>query len=222
MRVVVGEDLAELAAQWIAERSRRCERFAIALAGGSTPKAVYERLATMPLDWERWHVWWGDERMVAPDHDDSNERMAREALLDRVAIPASQITPLRSLETELPERFQLVLLGIGTDGHTASLFPGDAGLAASAPIVRVERPDHPRLSLTFPVLNGAECAAFLVSGEGKPRDARPCRGGRRDPACGAHTRGRDFRPRRCGRRNRPESEWLLGAARAGAWRARAS
>ena len=167
MRVIVGDDLAELAASWIAARSQQSERFAISLAGGSTPRAVYERLATMPLRWESWHVWWGDERMVAADHDDSNERMAREAWLDHVPIPASQITPLRALDTPLPNRFQLVLLGIGADGHTASLFPGDAGLEAEEPIVRVERPDHPRLSLTYPVLNAAECVAFLASGEGK-------------------------------------------------------
>jgi len=167
MRIVVGDQLAELAANWVAERSREHEQFAISLAGGSTPRAVYERLAGMELDWHRWHVWWGDERQVPPDHEDSNERMAREAWLDHVAIPESQITPLRALDTPLPERFQLVLLGIGTDGHTASLFPGDAGLVAGEPIVAVERPDHSRLSLTYPVLNGAECAAFLVSGEGK-------------------------------------------------------
>lgn len=167
MRVVVGDELAGLAADWIAERARGRERFAISLAGGSTPRAVYERLARMPLAWGSWHVWWGDERRVAPDHDDSNERMAREALLDHVPIPEEQITPLRGLDTPLPERFQLVLLGIGADGHTASLFPGDAGLEATSPIVAVERPDHPRLSLTYPVLNAAECAAFLVSGEGK-------------------------------------------------------
>ena len=167
MRVIVGDDLAELAASWIAARSRQHERFAISLAGGSTPRAVYERLASMELAWESWYVWWGDERMVAADHDDSNERMAREAWLDHVPIPESQITPLRSLNTPLPARFQLILLGIGTDGHTASLFPGDAGLEASDPIVQVERSDHPRLSLTFPVLNAAECVAFLASGEGK-------------------------------------------------------
>ena len=167
MRVVVGDDLAEFAANWIADRSRPYERFAISLAGGSTPRAVYENLATMPLAWETWHVWWGDERMVAPDHEDSNERMAREAWLDHVSIPPSQVVPLRALDIPLPERFQLVLLGIGTDGHTASLFPGDAGLEATAPIVRVERPDHPRLSLTYPVINAAECVAFLASGEAK-------------------------------------------------------
>lgn len=167
MRVIVGEDLADLAADWIAARSRQHTEFAISLAGGSTPRAVYERLAAMPLAWESWHVWWGDERMVAADHEDSNERMAREAWLDHVPIPASQITPLHAVDTPLPDRFQLVLLGIGTDGHTASLFPGDAGLEATEPIVRVERDDHPRLSLTYPVLNSAECAAFLASGESK-------------------------------------------------------
>ncbi len=167
MRIVVGDDLAELGASFIADRSRGQSRFAISLAGGSTPRAVYERLADMPLAWASWHVWWGDERMVAPDHEDSNERMAREAWLDHVPIPDAQITPLRELETPLPDRFQLILLGIGTDGHTASLFPDDAGLEATEPIVRVERPDHPRLSLTYPVLNAAECVAFLASGEGK-------------------------------------------------------
>ncbi len=167
MRIVVGDDLAELAANWIAERAAGRDRFSIALAGGSTPRAVYERLASLSLAWESWHVWWGDERLVPSDHADSNERMAREALLDRVPIPEPQITPLRGLDVPLPERFQLVLLGIGTDGHTASLFPGDAGLQARTAIVRVERPDHPRLSLTFPIINGAEAAAFLASGEGK-------------------------------------------------------
>jgi 6-phosphogluconolactonase len=167
MRVVVGDDLAELGADWIAQRAEGQAQFAISLAGGSTPKGVYERLATLPLAWETWHVWWGDERMVQPDHADSNERMAREALLDRVGIPESQITPLRGLDTPLPTQFDVVLLGIGTDGHTASLFPNDAGLDATAPIVQVDRPDHPRLSITYPVINAAKCAVFLASGEGK-------------------------------------------------------
>jgi 6-phosphogluconolactonase len=130
---------------------------------------VYERLAELDLDWAAWHVWWSDERVVPPDHPDSNERLAREALLDRVSIPEEQIHPLRSVDTPLPERFDVVLLGIGPDGHTASLFPGDPALEALDPIAYVPRPGlpppHPRLTLTYPVLNAATAAAFLVGAE---------------------------------------------------------
>ena len=167
MQLLVADDLATLASAWVAERASRCDPFTIALAGGSTPKRTYERLSEFQLRWNSWHVWWGDERMVPAGHPDSNERMAREALLSRVPIPEAQIHPLRSPEIELPDRFDLVLLGIGQDGHTASLFPGDPALGATEPVVRVMRPDHPRLSLTYPVLNAARAAAFMVSGEGK-------------------------------------------------------
>ena len=135
-------------------------------------------------------MWWGDERLVPPDHPDSNERMAREALLDRVPIPPEQIHPLRSADVALPERFDLVLLGIGEDGHTASLFPGDPALDATAPVVRVERPDHPRLTLTFPVLNAARAAAFLVAGAGKREIlARVLAGDQALPATRVHAEG---------------------------------
>jgi len=147
------------------------EPFRIALAGGSTPRRVYERLAGAELDWSRWHVWWSDERLVPADHPDSNEQMAREALLDRVLVPATQIHPLRSADVALPERFDLILLGVGPDGHCASLFPSDAALEATDPIARVEEPGlpppHPRLTFTYPVLNAARTVAFLVSGAEK-------------------------------------------------------
>lgn len=192
MELLVADDLVPLAAAWIAERAREAGgAFRIALAGGSTPRAVYQGLSLLPLDWGAWHVWWADERLVPPDHADSNERMAREALLTRVPIREPQIHPLRSPDVELPERFDLVLLGIGRDGHTASLFPGDPALEATEPIARVERPDHPRLTLTLPVLNAARAAAFLVSGEEKREIvARVLAGDGSLPAarvCGART-----------------------------------
>ena len=152
-------------------RAERADPFRVALAGGSTPRLVYERLSELDLDWARWHVWWSDERVVPPDHPDSNERMAREALVDRVAIPAAQVHPLRSSAVELPDRFDVILLGIGPDGHCASLFPGDAALEATEPIALVERPGlpppHPRLTFTYPVLNSAAATAFLVGGAEK-------------------------------------------------------
>ena len=168
MQLLTGTDLADFAARWIAERSRGSGAFRIALSGGSTPRVVYERLAELDCDWSSWHVWWGDERLVPPDHPDSNERTAREAWLSRVPIPEEQIRPFRRPDIELPDRFDLVLLGIGPDGHTASLFPGDPVLdVTDRPVARVVRPDHPRLTLTYPVINGARAAAFLVSGAGK-------------------------------------------------------
>lgn len=168
MELLTGPDLAALASAWIAECAAERAPFRVALVGGSTPRPVYERLAEHRLRWESWHVWWGDERLVPPDHPDSNERTAREALLSRVPIPEAQIHPLRSEEVELPDRFDLVLLGIGTDGHTASLFPRDLALEErERAIVRVVRPDHPRLTVTYPVLNAARVAAFLVAGAAK-------------------------------------------------------
>ena len=168
MELVVAKDLVGLAAGFVAERAREAgSPFRVALAGGSTPRPVYEALAGEELDWPGWHVWWSDERLVPPHHPDSNERLAREALLAHVPIPAAQIHPLRDPSIALPDRFDLVLLGIGGDGHTASLFPGDSALEATDPVVRVERPDHPRLTMTFPVLNAARCVAFLVSGAEK-------------------------------------------------------
>lgn len=141
------------------------------MTGGSTVGAVYERLAALGLDWATWHVWWSDERDVPPHDEKSNERLAREVLLTRVAIPEEQIHPLRSVAIELPGRFDLVLLGIGPDGHTASLFPGRPELKSTEPIVHVPEagwePYVPRYSFSLPLLNAQPLVAFLVAGAGK-------------------------------------------------------
>ena len=119
-----------------------------------------------------WHVWWSDERLVPPDHPDSNERLARDALLARVPIPEEQIHPLRSADVPLPDAFDLVLLGVGADGHTASLYPGhEAELADPGPVVHVPEPGmpppHPRLTFSLAYLNAQPLVAFLVGGAGK-------------------------------------------------------
>jgi 6-phosphogluconolactonase len=117
-------------------------------------------------------VWWSDERAVPSDHPDSNERLACETLLSQVPVPEEQIHPLRGLDVVLPEPFDLVLLGIGSDGHTASLFPGhEEELADPGPLVWVPEPGlpppHPRISFSLEYLNAQPLVAILVSGEGK-------------------------------------------------------
>jgi 6-phosphogluconolactonase len=145
--------------------------FRIALTGGSSVGSVYERLAGMELDWPAWHVWWSDERDVPADDELSNERLARETLLSRVGIPEPQIHALRSTEVKLPERFDLVLLGIGLDGHTASLFPGRPELDAADPVVYVPEagwePYVPRYSFSLALINSAPTVAFIVGGDDK-------------------------------------------------------
>jgi 6-phosphogluconolactonase len=133
---------------------------------------VYERLAEVDLDWPSWHVWWSDERLVPPDHPNSNERMAREALLSRVPIPESQIHSLRSLDVPLPGSFELVLLGVGHDGHTASLYPGhEEELADIGPLVYVPVPGleplHPRITFALSYINAQPLVALIVGGEDK-------------------------------------------------------
>ena len=135
--------------------------------------AVYERLAEEECDWSGWHVWWSDERDVPADDDLSNEKLAREKLLSHVPVPEEQIHPLRSTDVALPDSFDLILLGIGPDGHTASLFPGRPELEAAGSIAYVPEagwePYVPRYTFTLPLLDAGPTVAFLVGGE-KKRD----------------------------------------------------
>ena len=196
-----GESLARAgAAEIVAAYSRAVAQngsFDLVLAGGSTPRGTYEALAEEPfrdaIDWTRVRVFWGDERCVPPAHPDSNYRMAVDVLLSRVPIPETSVHRIqgelqpegaaelydrlvRELVPGTPPRFDLVLLGVGTDGHVASLFPraeDDSAAVAYYPGARVAIPTrapvppHDRVSLTLPVLNASREILFLVSGESK-------------------------------------------------------
>jgi len=171
-------------------------RFAVALSGGSTPRGLYELLARdqesgdAHLPWEKVFVFFGDERHVPPTDSQSNYRMAKEAFLDRLPIPPGNIfrieaeldaeaaarryeEKLRSFYTLAPgawPRFDLILLGLGDDGHTASLFPASAALAEQSRLAVanwVEKLDTWRITLTYPVLNHAAEVMFVVSGRKK-------------------------------------------------------
>ena len=183
----------EIARTLIAAVENR-SRATLVLAGGSTPRSIYRRLSDPELSarvpWPLVHLFWGDERCVPPDDPAGNYAMARAALLDRIEIPPENIHRIHGelpppeaaarYETELrrhfgegrPPVFDCIMLGMGADGHTASLFPGDPltdenehwtgstdGLKASPPV--------PRVSLTLPVLNAARKVVFAVSGESK-------------------------------------------------------
>jgi 6-phosphogluconolactonase len=180
--------ILELARAAIAARGA----FHIALSGGNTPRGLHTRLAReTDVDWPHWHVWFGDERCVPPEHADSNYRMARETLLDHVAVPADQIHPMipsaglapaeaardyaARLAAEAPRHdgrpeLDLILLGLGGDGHTASLFPDTDILderERDVAAVFVPKLDAWRVSLTPPSIERARHLLFLVDGSGK-------------------------------------------------------
>jgi 6-phosphogluconolactonase len=220
------DQLCDAAAQRILAVARRAiaarGRFSLALSGGTTPRGVYQRLASAPLAmsaaWPTWHIFWGDERWVSPQDSRSNYNMACAALLDHVPVDPARVFPMAPLgwtspaadrpsteeatvataassyevilESELdvdevseatltgtgrrPPRLDLVLLGLGGDGHTASLFPGASALqeesrwvvATPAPGGAAERA-LPRLTMTLPILNAAREVVFLASGAAK-------------------------------------------------------
>jgi len=191
MSAAAAEQIAARIQRVLAER----DRFTLVLAGGGTPRPVYEHLATThrsAIAWDRVHLFWGDERYVPHDAPASNVHMVRTALLDEAPVPSANVHPMSTdgndpdadaaayadaLRAMFPgdATFDLVLLGIGDDGHTASLFPDDPEATTTdddLPWVRaVEAPPRydvrTRLSLTLPAINRADEVFFLVSGAAK-------------------------------------------------------
>ncbi len=230
------EHFVALAAEAISTRGR----FAVALAGGSTPRATYRLLAAdefaARVDWRHVHVFWGDERCVPPDHPDSNYRMARQTLLDAVPLPADNVhriqgemEPTRAAaqyertlraffsssaggrdagNEETPARFDLVLLGMGGDGHTASLFPGTMAIGEQTRWVvahHVEKLSAWRVTLTPVAINAAANVTFLVSGAGKAERLQQVLAGPYRP---------DVLPAQIVRPGRGRLRWLVDAAAA--------
>lgn len=191
------EDLAQRAAQRLAGLTQEAVesrgRFSLALSGGSTPGTLYRLLARDPyrgqIPWEGVHLFWGDERCVPPDDPGSNFWLVNETLIADVPIPPENVHRVRGeLEPEMAARgyervlqdyfcgrrtrFDLVLLGLGSDGHTASLFPGSAALGETERLAMAvqahyeDRPAH-RVTLTLPAINSARQVLFLVAGSAK-------------------------------------------------------
>ena len=201
------EDLARAAAQLFVARSSEAVAqrgvSTIALSGGSTPKLLYQLLADPnesfreQVPWPRIHFFWTDERHVPPDHPESNYRMANEAMLAHVPVTSDNVHRVMSenpnaaeaaeqYELAVPPRFDLILLGLGTDGHTASIFPGSKVLHETKRLVAapwVEELKSYRITMTLPLINNASSVVFLVSGTEKAEIVREVLGGsKRYPA----------------------------------------
>jgi 6-phosphogluconolactonase len=197
-RLTTPQDLFQAAADEVIRAATdavaRRGRFTIALSGGSTPKNLYTLIAanaSSSLPWDRMFFFWGDERHVPPGDPESNYRMAEETFLSKVPIPPANIFPIHAQNPEASAaaedyeqtlrkffalapgeypHFDLILLGMGPDGHTASLFPETAALEEKSRLVVanwVEKLKTNRITFTLPVLNAARCVAFLVSGTEK-------------------------------------------------------
>lgn len=210
--VPTADDLARVACEIITAAASasigRRRYFRIALAGGSTPQAVYRLLADDPyMDFAGWQIFWSDERCVPPTSPESNYAMAKAALLDRLARPTALVfrmagegdpdaaaiayeravrelvPPNPAVVTGQTPRFDLVLLGMGADGHTASLFPGTAALDEQERLVvanHVPQLATTRLTFTYPLINAARRVLILVSGEGKAAALRDVLAGSQD------------------------------------------
>lgn len=184
------KDLARGAAEYFVARSAEAVAkkgfFTVALSGGSTPKALYQLLADANepfrarVPWAETHFFWSDERHVPPDHADSNYRMAYEAMLSRVPVPEGNIHRVHGENPNADEAareyeqtlmpLDLILLGLGPDGHTASIFPGSEVLHETTRLVAapwVEKFNSYRITMTLPLLNSGGAVLFLVSGAEK-------------------------------------------------------
>ncbi|MEW6385980.1 MAG: 6-phosphogluconolactonase [Thermodesulfobacteriota bacterium] len=203
------ESLSRAAADAFVRRVREVlevrDRVSLALSGGHTPRRTYELLAQPEfrdeIDWKRVHVFWGDERCVPPEDPRSNARLAREALLDHVPLPAGNVHPiwcgaspeagaaqyaarLKDFFAGRTPRFDLMLLGLGADGHTASLFPGSEALKERSrwtAVVKVPQEEFCRVTLTFPLINQAALIAVLVAGADKAETLKEVLKGPREP-----------------------------------------
>lgn len=210
--------VAEAFVDSVRERTSLEARFSLALAGGSTPRRLYELLGTefrKQICWEQVHFFFSDERWVAFDHPESNYRMAREALLDRIDVPVENVH-LPRIDLDSPDeaaaryekefrdyfgsrepRLDWVLLGLGEDGHIASLFPHSVALTETERWVTAVRdspkPPPLRLTMTLPLINGASQVHFLVSGDNKAEALQATLEGPRLPASFPAQRVEPFR-----------------------------
>jgi 6-phosphogluconolactonase len=200
VRQAARRTIAQAAAQAIQARGA----FHLVLAGGTTPRAVYQSLHDLDTDWSAWHIYFGDERVLPAEHPERNSKMAQDAWLAQTSIPTYQIYSMpteRGLEPACAAyadtladvgEFDLVLLGLGEDGHTASLFPGhDMGAADGAPDVLMVRdapkPPPQRLTLSANRLSRAQQVLFLVTGAGKQSAVARWRSGEPIPAAAIHS-----------------------------------
>jgi 6-phosphogluconolactonase len=196
--IIVREDPTELAVEasdFILRevQDSSADPFLLALAGGSTPAATYRELAELPINWSRTHFFLSDDRYVPTDDQNSNFRVAKESLFDRIDVEPGQIHRIQTeLEAEAaavayeqqirrlqpaanPPRLDLLLLGIGSNGHTGSIFPGEPEIdekkklvvATQNELVTDDGPPLRRITFTFPLINAAKVVAFIASGEAK-------------------------------------------------------
>lgn len=201
--ILTPDDWLASALEWVDRAVRTAldahGKFHLVLAGGSTPEKLYRALAAQTHDWSHWHIWFGDERCLPPGDPQRNSKMAQTAWLDRIAIPAGNIHVIPaelgadaaavaySQELYGQPAFDLVLLGLGQDGHTASLFPGhDWGVEPGSPdvlaVYDAPKPPPQRVSMSAQRLSHSRCVLFLACGADKRPALTAWRQGSRIPA----------------------------------------